>query len=245
MPPLFSIITVCLNCKDKLLKTARSLSSQTFNDYEYIIKDGLSSDGTEKAIYSVDADTVLSANDDGIFDAMNKALKLSKGEYVYFLNAGDLLHDSMVLEDIAKEIKSSGKRSDLYYSDVVKPYARRKYLFHPNKLSGYYLFARGLNHQSWFLKREVYMSTGGFNNYFKEDNIELAGDYLLLLQLMLVNKITSSHIPRFAVVYEGGGVSSEISTSKQRLSYERNEKRILFGYFKFYAYHLMYLVENF
>jgi len=244
LPPLFSIITICLNCKDKLIDTAASLSNQTFKDYEYIIKDGVSSDGTQDIINNVNADIVVSAHDTGIFDAMNQALELSKGEYIHFLNAGDLLHDSKVLADIAKKIHLSTKKADLYYGDVVKPYARRKYLFHPEKISGYYLFSRGLCHQSWFLKREVYITMNGFNIYYKEKNIELAGDYLLLLQLFLVHNITSLHISRFAIIYEGGGVGSDLTTLKKRLQYERKVKKDLFGFIKFYLYQSIYLVEN-
>ena len=121
MTPLFSIITVCLNCKDKLIDTAASLSKQTFKDYEYIIKDGISSDGTQEIINNLNADIAVSNRDNGIHDAMNQALKLSTGQYIHFLNAGDLLHDSEVLEDIAKEIHLSTKKADLYYGDVVKP----------------------------------------------------------------------------------------------------------------------------
>jgi len=242
--PLLSVITVCLNCKEDFQDTVESLSNQTFKDYEFIVKDGGSTDGTQDIIFNVGADIVLSETDGGVFDAMNQALELASGEFIYFLNAGDVLYDNGVLENVATSIRESRSSIDFYYSDIVKPYARRKFLTHPKKLSEYYLFSRGLCHQSWFLRRKVYIQSHGFSDYFKEENVELGGDYFFLLEIFLNYKIESKHIPIFSAIYEGGGISTEPYMLSKRLKFERRVKRRLFGPFKYRLYQSICSIEK-
>jgi len=242
--PLFSIITVCLNCKSDLAETASGLLSQTFKNYEHIIKDGGSTDGTELLINKLDADIVISAPDNGVFDAMNQALELSKGEFVFFLNAGDLLYDNDVLEMVAANIDKSESDVDFFYGDIVKPYARRQFLVHPEEISEYYLFARGLCHQSWFLRRKIYIQSCGFSNFFRERNIELGGDYYLLLEIFLNYKINATHIPEFIAVYKGGGISQDLSLIDKRKKHDQKIKKRLFGPSKYFFYQSVYIVEH-
>jgi putative colanic acid biosynthesis glycosyltransferase len=242
--PLFSIITVCLNCKSDLANTASGLLNQTFTNYEYIIKDGGSTDGTQSLINKLDADIAVSAPDNGVFDAMNQALELSNGEFVFFLNAGDLLYDNDVLERIAAIIDKSESDIDFFYGDIVKPYARRQFLVHPEGISEYYLFARGLCHQSWFLRRKVYIQSHGFSNCFRERNIELGGDYYLLLEIFLNYKIKAMHIPEFIAVYKGGGISQDLSMIDKRKKYDRKIKKRQFGPLKYSFYQSVYIVEQ-
>ena len=94
--PLFSVVTVCKDCKDKLLRTARSVHEQKFQNFEYIIKDGGSTDGTVDVFNEIQATKIISEPDSGIFNAMNIALDYCSGEYVIFLNAGDTFCDAYV-----------------------------------------------------------------------------------------------------------------------------------------------------
>ncbi|MGL5637387.1 MAG: glycosyltransferase, partial [Bacteroidales bacterium] len=99
MKPLFSIITVTYNAGNLLIPTMDSISAQTYKDYEYIIVDGCSKDHTLSLIESRKREitTFLSEPDKGIYDAMNKALRLATGEYILFMNAGDTLHSADTL----------------------------------------------------------------------------------------------------------------------------------------------------
>ena len=95
-----SIITINLNNKNGLSETISSVIAQTFTDYEYIIIDGQSTDGSLEVIKQ-NANHInqwISENDHGIYNAMNKGLNLAKGEYCLFLNSGDSLYDSDVLQ---------------------------------------------------------------------------------------------------------------------------------------------------
>ena len=97
--PLFSIITITFHAEATLPATLQSVESQTFTDYEYLVVDGASTDGTLKIIerYRPHIHTVISEKDNGLYDAMNKGLALATGDYVCFLNAGDCLHEDDTL----------------------------------------------------------------------------------------------------------------------------------------------------
>ena len=99
-----SVITINLNNATGLLKTMRSVLSQTFNDFEYIIVDGESSDNSVDLIKEFNTKFQnlywISEPDSGIFNAMNKGINLSKGKYLLFLNSGDFLSDQNTLEQV-------------------------------------------------------------------------------------------------------------------------------------------------
>lgn len=102
-----SIITVTYNAQDCIEKTMRSVLSQRYRDFEYIIKDGNSSDNTNLIINNIIHSTSkneiikhITSNDKGIYDAMNEAVKCASGEWIIFMNAGDIFYDDNVLSDI-------------------------------------------------------------------------------------------------------------------------------------------------
>lgn len=117
---LFSVITVCYQCKDALEVTACSVLAQSLADYEYLIIDGGSTDGTAelaKEYASRDSRmTVVSEPDGGIYDAMNKGTGLAKGQYILFLNAGDVFVSDTVLEQVKAALEK--EPGDIYFGDV-------------------------------------------------------------------------------------------------------------------------------
>ncbi len=111
-----SIITVVRNDEKHIEQTIRSVLDQTFTDYEYLVIDGASTDGTLDIIKKYeDRLTWISEPDKGIYDAMNKGLRMARGEYVLFLNSGDSFFDGKVLE----KVFSSAPDADVYYGDTV------------------------------------------------------------------------------------------------------------------------------
>lgn len=160
MAHMFTIITVCFNSENMIERTIRSLLDQDFNDYEYIIKDGNSSDNTQDIINSLisesDSVHIISSNDKGIYDAMNIAIASATGEYIYFLNAGDQFTDRSVLTDMDRELKVFP--SDIIYGNVRfignDRIVLRKYgKICSNKI--YYLIGDSICHQAIFAKREL------------------------------------------------------------------------------------------
>ena len=114
-----SIITITYNAERFLERTIQSIIGQSETDYEYIVIDGKSTDGTLDIIdqYKTHITTWISEPDSGLYDAMNKGLHRARGEYVWFMNAGDTLHDSKTLANLLTAIKETP--ADVYYSDAL------------------------------------------------------------------------------------------------------------------------------
>lgn len=158
----FTIITVCYNAEQYIEKTIKSVLSQQCNDYEYIIKDGKSTDNTMKIVYAMIPDSdrfkIISEPDEGIYDAMNFCVRRAKGEYIYFLNAGDYFVNNFVLRDTKSFL--SQNVVDIAYGNIVQVYAKGKESFRrygkicAKKL--YFLSGDCICHQSMFVKRVLF-----------------------------------------------------------------------------------------
>jgi len=107
--PVLTVITVVCNAREAFRNTLKSLDKQTVRDYEYIVIDGKSKDGTLEELSNFPdlIAKVISESDRGIYDAMNKGIALAKGKYLYFLNAGDCFFEPSTLEKVIRELKSS------------------------------------------------------------------------------------------------------------------------------------------
>ncbi|WP_205195396.1 glycosyltransferase family 2 protein [Chitinophaga sp. Cy-1792] len=115
--PVISIITVCYNAEKFIEKTIESVLAQSYPHIEHIIVDGASKDGTMNIVnrYRSQIATVISEKDKGLYDAMNKGLRAATGDYVYFLNADDLLHD----KDVLKNTFATCPDADTYYGEAM------------------------------------------------------------------------------------------------------------------------------
>ena len=116
--PLISVITVTYNAAEVIEKTMLSLKSQDYKDFEHLVIDGSSKDDTIAKIkaYSLPQTRIISEPDKGLYDAMNKGLRLAKGEYVIFLNAGDSFNNPATLRNYADKAKDG---EDIIYGDTI------------------------------------------------------------------------------------------------------------------------------
>lgn len=160
--PKFSIITVTYNAEKVLEDTIQSVIGQTYHNVEYIIIDGGSNDATLRIIekYRPYIHTVVSEPDKGIYDAMNKGLALSSGDYVCFLNAGDSLHEEDTLTGMVRSIQSK-ELPDVVYGETAlvdekRHFVRMRRLSAPEKLN-WKSFKQGMLvcHQAFFAKRTL------------------------------------------------------------------------------------------
>jgi putative colanic acid biosynthesis glycosyltransferase len=198
---LISVITVCRNALSDLIMTSASVTSQTSQNFEYLVIDGASEDGTGKYLAAQSSMRFIVEEDAGIYDAMNKGIELALGQYICFLNAGDrFIHKDAIMK-IENCIKTD-KSIDLVYSDVVYEKLGNRIVKQHDNLSRIRLYGSGICHQAWFLKREVYKSVGGFDLTYS-----IMGDYDILLKLILDNKITYKHYAEELVCYKGDGMS--------------------------------------
>lgn len=157
--PKISIITIVYNNVADIEHTILSVINQTYNNIEYIIIDGLSTDGTLDVIagFSDKIDKVVSEKDNGIYDAMNKGLRLASGDYILFLNSGDELYDRHTLENVL----SSADDADIYYGETKLIDEHRKIIGDrrhkaPDSFS-WKSFKYGMNicHQAIYIRRSL------------------------------------------------------------------------------------------
>ena len=161
MSPIFSIITVTFNASSTIKPTLASISEQTFTNYEYIVMAGKSTDNTlyivkESGINNM---TIVSEKDNGLYDAMNKAMKLAKGEYIIFLNAGDSFSDNDALHKIADTAKRT--HADIIYGqtqlvDENRNVIGMRHLTEPSNLN-FRSFKNGMLvcHQAFIARRKI------------------------------------------------------------------------------------------
>lgn len=199
--PFFSIVTVCLNPGSELIKTADSVLSQDFKDYEYVIKDGGSDDGTERYMSGDSHVRFVSSPDEGIYHAMNQALAMCGGKYVNFMNAGDTFAVNNALRNVAECCIRNSWPDFLYVDRYNERF--KAITYYPSKLSLWYLFRKPVCHQTLFVRRNLLEQLGGFDTNFR-----ILADYDVLLKLALEEKGRHSHCPIVGVNYKDDGVSS-------------------------------------
>lgn len=174
--PLFSIITVTYHAESVLEETILSVVSQTYHNIEYIIVDGASKDCTLSIVnkYRDKIQAVVSEPDKGLYDAMNKGLKMAKGEYVCFLNAGDTFHEDDTLQLIVHQLNKSNVLPDVIYGetalvDAQRHFVRMRRLQTPDTLN-WKSFRQGMLvcHQAFIAKRAL-AETYDLNYRFSAD----------------------------------------------------------------------------
>ncbi len=167
--PRFSIITVTHNAENDIEKTFESIKAQSFADYEVILVDGKSEDGTIERVQKLDMPslTIISEVDHGIYDAMNKGISVASGEYIYFLNAADYFMNNLVIENVNKIINELGS-PDLYYGDIVGYVGdETTYLKQPEIESRQFFLRKTICHQAMFVRKELFSICGNFNIKYK------------------------------------------------------------------------------
>lgn len=150
----FSIITVCYNCKNTIEKTLLSVIHQTYNNFQYIIIDGGSTDGTLDIIYQYKdkINVILTEPDKGVYDAMNKGIKLANGKWINFMNSGDTFYNLNVLSDVSKSINSE---TDIIYGNTcIELTPSIRYCLLPDKLTSIE-DKLPFCHQSCFIKTSI------------------------------------------------------------------------------------------
>ncbi len=219
MIPFFSIIVVCLNPGEGLLQTIESIQKQTFQDYEIIIKDGGSTDGSlEKIDPSQNGVNIVSKPDQGIYDAMNQAVELAKGRFVFFLNCGDLFRDQQVLAKMQSAIlqkeQSGESPSGIYYGDVYERTTGQPVTSNP-KLDAFGCYRNVPCHQACFYERQLFLRHPFDLTY------QVRADYEQFLWCFFEAKANPFYTGIMVADYEGGGFSE----TKKNLAVSRKEHR--------------------
>jgi len=161
--PLITVITVVLNDHKNISQTIESVINQSFNNFEYIIIDGGSTDGTLNIInkYNENIDLLISEPDNGIYDAMNKGINLSYGKYIYFLNSGDRIIRSTCFYDLLSLLR---RDPDILYGNINLNDSNNAGKIQNHKsFTRFNLLKKTICHQAIFFKKEVFDEIGKFN----------------------------------------------------------------------------------
>lgn len=211
-----SIITINYNNFEGLKKTFDSVFNQTFQDFEYIVIDGGSTDGSKELI-EFNKDKIsywVSEPDKGIYNAMNKGIKVAKGEYLLFLNSGDWLVSNIILEEmnVIKFIE------DIIFTNV--------YLFntdndreitYPKELNLKNILLSSLPHSGGaFIKKFAFETIGLY-----QENLKISSDWCWYFEAIIMKKKSYKLVPKVLSIYDGIGISGE----KNNISLMRQERK--------------------
>ena len=230
--PFISIITISFNAKSDLKKTIENVNCQTYRNFEHIIIDGNSTDGTKNYLNQLNAHQlkILIESDTGIYDAMNKGLALANGDFILMLNSGDHLVDNTSLEKFVINIIDFDQ---IYYAKAIvidefgnsysKPNNKTLNL---NKIHDFPI------HQSILIPKK-------FISYKYNTNFLIAGDTEYLINVFEKQKPTFINV-EFVVFYLGG-ISSHQKNIKQLYHYIKELNVLIFKYENF---NLLYLIHK-
>lgn len=192
----FSIITVCLNAGDDLIDTVTSTLNQTYENFEIIVKDGLSTDGSVEQLPADPRIRLIRQKDTGIYDAMNHGVDEATGDYLIFMNAGDRFYSNKVLKDISVEMEK--QTADIYYGScynqalkIVDPT--------PKELTKYFCYRSMICHQATVYKAKM-LKSRGYDTAFT-----VSADRERMLYAVIKEKAKCIYVPVIVVSFQSGG----------------------------------------
>ena len=204
-----SIITINFNNRDGLRKTIESVVNQTWQEFEYIIIDGGSTDGSVEVIkeYADRIDYWVSEPDKGIYNAMNKGIDQAKGEYSLFLNSGDCLTNNAILQEIRHDINGEDivmgllkvvPSNRIAYTDIVEPIT-------------FCNFYKGnpISHPSSFVKTSL------CNRLRYDEEYKIVSDWKFFLQALVMEHCSYKIIDKVITDFQEGGISDNRAQCEQ------------------------------
>lgn len=227
--PRISVVTVCYNAVDIIETTILSVINQTYDNIEYIVIDGASKDGTLEVIekYRDKISCLVSEPDKGIYDAMNKAIGLATGQWISFMNAGDVFHDTEVIEKICFIRYSGNGQIGCIYGDYVSRNKLRRvevicdnpFYERPNLIKNP---SMGFHHQSCFVRTDLAKEL-----LFDNRNYRLCADFNMIYQIYKKG-YSFEHVPFFVAVIDnstGASAGNRILQLKEHYQVLGLEKR--------------------
>lgn len=197
--PLITVVTVCYNSVDMIEKTLKSVIEQSYSNKEYVVIDGASTDRTKKIVerYIDSIDFFMSEPDNGIYHAMNKAVGVAKGEWIIFMNAGDVFVDNAVLEKVSYSLSAT---IDVLYGDILTSRNTELVLKEaPSEIKSM--------HRMPFCHQAVFTRTSLLRSFPFDEKYKMSADFKLYKQLNRENA-TFRRLPLPITIYDRTGLSN-------------------------------------
>ncbi len=214
--PKISIITINYNNATGLDKTIRSVITQTYKEFEFIVIDGQSTDTSVDVIktYAHQLTNWISEPDGGIYDAQNKGILNSTGDYLLFLNSGDVLVDNNVLEHVSTKLNGQS----FYYGNLILE-SNHQSVKHqaPEIIDVDFMLNSTFWHPCVFIKSSLFKEFGLYNTTFK-----ICGDYEFFIRCLLKPNITTQYLDLFITRFDANGISN--NPQQNQLQTEEREK---------------------
>lgn len=227
---LISIITINRNNVDGLEKTMQSVATQTFKEFEYIVIDGASTDGSVDVIKRLEPQFAhlkwVSEPDRGIYNAMNKGLQMATGEYIQILNSADCLAENDVTEQMLAALEDAG-RPNILYGNMIKCFPNGKRVidrsFGGSEITMLGMFVGTLNHDPTYIQRDLFEKYG-----FYDESLKIVSDWKWYLQAIILGGEKPKYVDIDVTLFDMTGISE---TNKDLDKEER--KRVLEQLFPF------------
>lgn len=227
-----SIITINYNNALGLEKTLKSVLSQTHTQFEYVIVDGASTDNAVEIIQQYEKDATargikvvwVSEKDKGIYNAMNKGIKMASGEYIQILNSGDCLAADTVVADMFKALKDK-EFPEILYGNMLKTVDWKTYQrdncganseYTPN--SFLYFYNGTLNHDCAYIKRSLFDMFGYYN-----EEMKICSDWEWYVRAIVLGNISPIYVNIDVTIFDMNGVSESAGKNKHIIQQERSE----------------------
>lgn len=200
-----SIITVCFNDKQGFIQTADSVLRQSCKDYEWIVIDGGSTDGSRLEIERLNdyIDYWVSEADKGIYNGMNKGIAKASGEYCLFLNSGDFLCSRKSIERVVDKLDGTDIIVFDIFSEKKWPFGLKPYYIMPSTITLGSFVNSGICHQAAFIKTTLLKK----NNY--DESLRITSDWKFFFEELIVHKSSYKHVGIPFASFDCSGISSK------------------------------------
>jgi glycosyltransferase involved in cell wall biosynthesis len=204
-----SVITVCKNSENTISKCINSVLEQDYSNIEYIVIDGVSTDNSLKISREFEngIDKIISEPDEGIYDAMNKGIKNSSGDYIIFLNADDYFISNSTVANIIKFIEAEpGENIDVFYGKVfiLDNDSNKGHIWKASRVSKYSLYRGSIPHPATVYSKKAFDKCGSFDISYK-----IAGDYEWVVRAYLKHQLIFKPFDMVISLFLKGGVSTD------------------------------------
>lgn len=240
----YSILVVCLNSGQRLLDTIETIINQKYQNYEIVIKDGESTDGSIEQVRSrfvqkMEKIRIISCKDSSIYDAMNQACTYATGDYYLFLNTGDSFYDAYVLEKITSGIiekqKEFGECPDIVYGNMYHK-ALGNIIYAAPQINDFTCYRNVPCHQTCFYHKSMFAERG------YEPKYNVRADYEHFLWCFYKKRARICYLPVMTASYEGGGYSETKEHKKQSARQHREITEHYMGKGKVLKFRLIMLM---